>query len=55
MRDLVGSFSFFLVDCGILDSVISLISSDVIGWCYKTFQTSFGFENKRRSGNAFDT
>ena len=29
--------------------LIGSITSDVIGWCYKTFQSSFGFENKRRS------
>jgi len=42
--------SGWFVSCNLIGS----ITSDVIGWCYKTFQSSFGFENKRRSGNAFD-
>jgi hypothetical protein len=46
-------FSGWLWDTGFCH-LIGSKSSDVIGWCYKTFQSSFEFENKRRSVNAFD-
>ena len=51
MRDLVGSFSFFLVGCGILDYVISLFQLSVM-WlvgAIKHFNPVLGLRTKEEA------